>query len=439
MATVIDRPPVDPLPSDDAPRPAERLTGEVEAPAVSASGVSFVQWLLAALLVGAGAVHLAMAPSHLGESTVEGIGFLVAAWLQVGLAVAVVLRPSRRVAGATIAVSAACIGAWLVSRTVGLPFGQHAGDAESVTFVDGVTVAMEAAAVFLGAALLSGRVRRFRSTGWALAGVVGVLALTSAVLASPEARNHAEGAHGHEELTTAAAATADDGHDHGAVDAAAPAENGPVSLDGHEVHGVKADDIAAESEPNQPLDAATRDQLAEQLTVAREVAMQYPTVADATAAGYGLVGGFGPGSGAHYIGGALGFGGGAFDASKPMSLIYDGTSPTSEIIGLMYYGMGESAPEGFAGPNDHWHRHSGVCTAPGAAMVEVLFPVDADVTQEQCTAAGGFYMTITGWMVHAWVVPSWESPLGVFSHDNPDVRCADGTYDTDEIGRCEGT
>jgi hypothetical protein len=72
-------------------------------------------------------------------------------------------------------------------------------------------------------------------------------------------------------------------------------------------------------------------------------------------------------------------------------------------------------------------------------MVEVLFPVDADVTQEQCTAAGGFYMTITGWMVHAWVVPSWESPLGVFSHDNPDVRCADGTYDTDEIGRCEGT
>ncbi len=48
-------------------------------------------------------------------------------------------------------------------------------------------------------------------------------------------------------------------------------------------------------------------------------------------------------------------------------------------------------------------------------------------------------MKVTGWMVHAWVVPSWESPLGVFSHDNPNVRCADGTYDTDKSGFCQGT
>ena len=27
----------------------------------------------------------------------------------------------------------------------------------------------------------------------------------------------------------------------------------------------------------------------------------------------------------------------------------------------MYYAMGNTAPEGFAGPNDHWHRHSNVC------------------------------------------------------------------------------
>ena len=31
--------------------------------------------------------------------------------------------------------------------------------------------------------------------------------------------------------------------------------------------------------------------------------------------------------------------GGAFDPSKPLSLIYDGTSPTSQIVGLMYYGI----------------------------------------------------------------------------------------------------
>jgi hypothetical protein len=37
-------------------------------------------WLLAGLLLAAGAIHLAMVPSHLGESAVEGAGFVAAAW-----------------------------------------------------------------------------------------------------------------------------------------------------------------------------------------------------------------------------------------------------------------------------------------------------------------------------------------------------------------------
>ena len=48
-------------------------------------------------------------------------------------------------------------------------------------------------------------------------------------------------------------------------------------------------------------------------------------------------------------------------------------------------------------------------------------------------------MSITGWMVHAWVVPGWDSPAGVFSHENPDLPCADGTFHTDTIGRCQGS
>ena len=120
-------------------------------------------------------------------------------------------------------------------------------------------------------------------------------------------------------------------------------------------------------------------------------------------------------------------------------MIYDGTSPTSKIVGLMYYSIGADPPEGFAGPNDHWHRHSHVCTKFSSAGIEVPFPADADVSKEQCTQVGGFFMSITGYMVHAWVVPSWESPQGVFSHENVNVRCADGTYNTTANGMCQGT
>ena len=209
-----------------------------------------------------------------------------------------------------------------------------------------------------------------------------------------------------------------------------------TDLSGHVITGVKARDVTMEMGPDKPLSHATHALLAKQLIAARAVAMQYPTVAAAEAAGYHLVGGeFGPGSGAHYIGG-YGAALGSFDVTHPLALIYDGTSPTSVMVGLMYYGMGDTAPEGFVGPNDHWHRHSGVCLGSGS---KVLFPPDSSVTEAQCTKAHGGFMAITGWMVHAWVVPGWESSAGVFSHENPNLRCADGTFHTDAIGGCKGS
>lgn len=35
--------------------------------------------------------------------------------------------------------------------------------------------------------------------------------------------------------------------------------------------------------------------------------------------------------------------------------------------------------------------------------------------------------------------PSWESPAGLFSHENPNLRCADGTYGTASLGEHQGT
>ena len=276
-----------------------------------------------------------------------------------------------------------------------------------------------------------------------MASTIGVFGLTSAVIASPAAREHASGAHGaehqeaaHSHADDAAADAGTDAHDH-ATDASAASSGATTDLNGHVIEGVKAQDIAHEMEPDEPLDAATRSELAGQLVAARETALRFPTVADAEQAGYHLVGGgFGPGAGAHYIsfGGAFG---GAFDAANPPTLIYSGVDPTSQIVGLMYLGDGanSAAPEGFAGPNDHWHRHSGVCLKG----TDVIFPPDSSVTETQCTTAGGSFLEITTWMVHAWVVPGWDSPAGVFSHENPNLRCADGTFDTDELGRCEGT
>ena len=113
--------------------------------------------LVVACTAAAAAIHFAMAPSHMQESTVEGWGFVVTAWLQICVAAWLVIRPSRPAALSAAALSVATISAWAIARTVGLPFvgeGHH----NTVDVVDGVTVALEGVAL-LGALTLLGVLR----------------------------------------------------------------------------------------------------------------------------------------------------------------------------------------------------------------------------------------------------------------------------------------
>ena len=211
----------------------------------------------------------------------------------------------------------------------------------------------------------------------------------------------------------------------------------PICAPGAAPGSCNIDEARAALIPDRPLDAATRATLAMQLVAARAAALKYPTVSDALAAGLIPAGKFSPETGAHYIN--ISGTSGAFDPSNPGSYIYDGNRPTSRVIGVMYLGGAVTAPDGFAGPNDHWHRHSNTCVIFGqGAKIIVPFAADSSVTASQCAAVHGTFMTRTTWMVHAWVVPGWESPLGVFSHNNPDVKCANGTEKTDAVGFCQG-
>ena len=163
----------------------------------------------------------------------------------------------------------------------------------------------------------------------------------------------------------------------------------------------------------QPLDAATREELAAQLVEARRLAVARPTVAEALLDGYQMVVPYVPLIGAHYM--KFSLIDGKFDVERPEMLLYDGTAPDSKIVGLSYYVKGNSAPSGFAGPNDHWHRHIGLCVS-----LKTLTVIGGEKTSPaECAAMGG--RKAAGgefWMVHAWVVPAWDSPQGVFSAEH---------------------
>jgi hypothetical protein len=415
MTDVLDR-----EPRTELPAPAARL-------------------LLAATSVGAGAIHLAMVPSHWDESIAEGIGFAVFGWLQLVFAAIVLLRPSRPLLASGVALNAAAIASWVWSRTAGLPFGEHSGHAESAGFVDVTCVVFEGVVLVACLALVLRPRLGFGAARPALAftgtAAVAVLALTTAALASPSARDHASGSHGDHEASEHehdAETVADGGHLHG--DAAAPVDDKGLSL----LHNGQHD----EHMTIHKLDKNTQKALDAQLAVTREVAAKTPTVKSALAAGYARVGPYMPGIGAHYWRpiGASSLGGPTFNADgviddadlrNPLMLIFDGTKPTSKIAGFMYYSMAGSEPAGFAGRNDYWHFHEQLCLKQKGNTVDVPYGLDHAATKEQCDAVGGWMLKASQYMVHVWSVPGFEMTDeygGIFGEMNPKLACGDGTY-----------
>lgn len=214
--------------------------------------------------------------------------------------------------------------------------------------------------------------------------------------------------------------TAGGGHAH---DASAPGDSG-----GHGGH--------AGPQPWTALtDQAECDRLAEEIALARDTALKYPTAADAERAGWVRVTTYVPGIAAHYMN--FDHVDGEFEITEPEMLLYDGNDDDAHIVGLSYYLVheGDAEPtQGFTGGNDHYHRHVGLCVGAGGVIG------DSTTTEEQCAAMGGRKATSDDkWMSHAWVVPGCESPWGVFSAASPllDSQLDDESGDND--GHCSAS
>lgn len=120
-------------------------------PAASAPVVGFRRaetMFAASLSIGAAAIHLVAASSHVGPLGDLALGFYWAALFQAAFAVAVLTHPSsRRLARIGVGINLAFIGVWAWSRTIGLPM--IPGGPEPVSMADATTVAFQIVLVWL--------------------------------------------------------------------------------------------------------------------------------------------------------------------------------------------------------------------------------------------------------------------------------------------------
>jgi hypothetical protein len=381
------------------------------------------RWFLAVCSAGAAVVHFAYSPGHLAEYWLYGVFFMVAAWIQLAWAVAVVMRPTRWVFVTGALLNTGVIAVWTLSRTVGVWVGPNATITEAATFPDVLCSSLEAVVVVGALVLLTGPafIDRPLRARWVTPVAAGTaLALIAGGVGYALTPQYAS-AHDH------GPAAAGDAHVAGALTGDTPCEKaGPPASVGQVLDG--AGHFHRGPTPQIPIDQATRLELQAQQERARVVAAKYPTVTDAVRAGYRESTVYVPCIGAHYTNIALA---GSFDPATPSELLYDGTQPTSRIVGLSYLVRNPGGPPaGFSGPNDVWHQHTfngGLCINADGLVIG-----SETTSAAQCEGMGGAKVPLTDiWMLHDWVVPGFECSWGVFAAECPELggRVGGSTYD----------
>jgi FtsP/CotA-like multicopper oxidase with cupredoxin domain len=130
------------------------------------------------LTIGSALIHLGVAPEHLREWLPFGVFFLAIGSIQIVLAVNLLAKPTRRLALNIAIQNVFLLGLWIVSRTLGLPFGPTPGQPEEIALTDVLCALLEVLALVTLVALVIWPVRRRLRRIW----LVGLGALPAAIV-----------------------------------------------------------------------------------------------------------------------------------------------------------------------------------------------------------------------------------------------------------------
>ena len=146
---------------------------------------------MAALSIGAAAIHFAVTAEHFTEFWLFGVFFAAIAWFQALWPLAYLRWPTRITAGIALAANLGTVLLWAWTRFVGIPVGPSVGDAEVIGVADVAASGFETLLCGILLLLLVPAVRRrllatpVSRSAWIGSGfwVVVVVAITTWVLA----------------------------------------------------------------------------------------------------------------------------------------------------------------------------------------------------------------------------------------------------------------
>ena len=91
---------------------------------------------LAALSLGAAAIHFGVITEHFSEYVLFGVFFSAIGWFEALWAVAYVIRPATWLGWLAVMVNTITVGTWAWAHLIGLPFGPDPGQLEPTRLAD---------------------------------------------------------------------------------------------------------------------------------------------------------------------------------------------------------------------------------------------------------------------------------------------------------------
>jgi hypothetical protein len=363
----------------------------------------YILGALAALSVGAAAIHFAVVFEHFVEYTLYGAFFLVISWAQLIWPAVLLWRPSRLWLWLGIAGNAIIIAVYVASRTVGLPFGPDLHNTESVGALDVVSCALEFLLIVGCAALLwrPSLADRPVARRGAVARVAALVAVPVAVIAATTAVMTPGWAGPEGPAGMAAGMSSQSSSNSQSSSGSLTSGMGDMGSTG----GLPDMQMYGSTAPPTAAQVQAAAQLIEQTDVSLK---RYANVQAAFAAGYTYVLKTNGEEHLLYNGDNPGYQG--LNPQDPSSLVYAINVPNHApiLLGAMYImGDQQNGPQ-IGGGLTRWHSHLVTCV--NGRQTIAGFGVQL---RDSCNPAT-WQDTYTAQMLHVWVVPY---PGGVFSDD----------------------
>jgi hypothetical protein len=386
---------------------------------------------LAVMSIAAGVIHFAFAAENFTGYWLFSLTALVVSWLQLGWAIVVIIRPSRRLLYGGALLNAVVLVGYVITQATGDAIGTAPHTGGLSAFGNGLGMAFDAILAAGCTWLLTARAVKHQVRRQRLIMVPTGIGAMTAVLLGAALATAGPGAAATVTRTSATSTTASGGSSMPgmsmpnatalAIKLANSTHAGDITMPSPDMQMMAGMRMASSVPCTATPTAAQQKAAVSFVNTSWQDAKKYQSLAVAKAAGYRPITPVGQ-LVVHYLNPAYYQatirGGPVLNTVDPQSLVYANTPKGAVLVAAMYITYPDGPTPQPGGCLTQWHVHTNLCLTSSLDVVGEVGPGNA-------TCPAGSVNRVTPAMIHVWFVPIPGGPTAIDAPDPQVVQAAE--------------